>query len=94
MRLGNDGTSADPRDLRDRKSDLPQPHAQRGLRMGVPWAPRARSDAYWEQQVSGETRGCDSREARKSAPADTRPTLADHSMTHRNTDAPPADDSE
>ncbi len=66
----------------------PQPHAQRGLRMGVPWAPRARSDAYWEQQVSGETRGCDSREARKSAPADTRPTLADHSMTHRNTDAP------
>ncbi len=37
---------------------------------------------------------CDSSEARESAPADKRPTLADHSMTHRNPDAPPADNSE
>ncbi|EHI46872.1 hypothetical protein OPAG_03673 [Rhodococcus opacus PD630] len=93
-RLGSGATSRHPRDLRDRKSDLLQPHAQRGLRMGVPWAPRARSDAYWEHQVSAEARGCDSSEARESAPADKRPTLADHSMTHRNPDAPPADNSE
>ncbi|PQP24561.1 hypothetical protein C5613_11955 [Rhodococcus opacus] len=97
MRLGDGETSRHPRDLRDRKSDLLQPPAQRGHRMGVPWVSRARSDAYWEQQVSGEARSCDSGETTKSASSDTRPTLADHSLTHRNTDAtdaPPADHSE
>ena len=56
--------------------------------MGVPWASRARSDAYWEQQVSGEARSCDSGETTKSASSDTRPTLADHSLTHRNLTQP------
>jgi len=62
--------------------------------MGFPWASRARSDAYWEQQVSSEARVSACGEAKESAPADIRPTLADHSLTHRNPDAPPADHSE
>ncbi len=60
--------------------------------MSVPWAARARSDAYWEQQVCEEARGRDNAEARKeSATVTKRPTLVDHSQGLRNCAAPPAD---
>lgn len=56
--------------------------------------PRARSDAYWEQQICEEAHAGENAEARESTAAAKRPTLVDHGQGFRNVASPPADQGE